>query len=80
MLNRDGSGGKPGPKPRATREAILDAIENCGGARGAQTGDVANELDITPEWARQRLAELLEDGAVEREEIGPSYVWRVAEE
>jgi len=45
----------------------------------ATTSDVANYVGCSYDLAYRRLLEFFEEGLVERQKIGGSFVWRLAE-
>jgi predicted transcriptional regulator len=58
-----------------TDEEYLEAIE----AGNRTTTEIANTVDVARQSAYERLHSLREKGAVEKEKIGNSLLWRLSE-
>lgn len=56
-------------------EAFLEAVEQL---ETATTTGIAEEVGCSYDLAYRRLNTLFDEGEVQREEIGPSFVWSTA--
>ncbi|WP_336336882.1 transcriptional regulator [Haloarcula brevis] len=56
-------------------EAFLEAVEQL---KTATTTEIAEEVGCSYDLAYRRLNTLVDEGEVQRKEIGPSFVWSSA--